>query len=64
MFSTLIGRDSDVKLTVYHRNVLGLDEFLGQTSIPLAGIENFDRAFTRYHFIFLVLFVFTVVQTH
>lgn len=64
MFSTLIGRDSDVKLTVYHRNVLGLDEFLGQTSIPLAGIENFDRAFTRYHFISLVLFVFIVVQTH
>ncbi|XP_042900047.1 rab11 family-interacting protein 2 isoform X1 [Parasteatoda tepidariorum] len=46
---TLIGRDSDVHLTVFHRNVLGLDEFLGQTSVSLQGIENFDRPFTRWY---------------
>ncbi|CAL1295560.1 unnamed protein product [Larinioides sclopetarius] len=46
---TLIGRDSDVHLTVYHRNILGLEEFLGQTSISLRGIENFDRPFTRWY---------------
>ncbi|GFW24428.1 c2 domain-containing protein [Trichonephila clavipes] len=44
---TLIGRDSDVSLTVYHRNILGLEEFLGQTSISLRGIESFDRPFTK-----------------
>ncbi|GIY06700.1 hypothetical protein CDAR_578052 [Caerostris darwini] len=46
---TLIGRDSDVTLTVYHRNILGLEEFLGQTSISLRGIENFDRPFTKWY---------------
>ncbi|XP_054718437.1 rab11 family-interacting protein 1-like [Uloborus diversus] len=46
---TLIGRDSDVVLTAFHRNVLGLDEFLGQTSISLRGIENFDRPFTKWY---------------
>lgn len=46
---TLLGRDSDVMLTVYHRNALGLDEFLGQTSISLQGIESFDRPFTKWY---------------
>ncbi|XP_035230395.1 rab11 family-interacting protein 2-like [Stegodyphus dumicola] len=46
---TLIGRDSDVILTVFHRNVLGLDEFLGQTAISLRGIESFDRPFTKWY---------------
>ncbi|KFM57666.1 Rab11 family-interacting protein 1, partial [Stegodyphus mimosarum] len=46
---TLIGRDSDVILTVFHRNVLGLDEFLGHTAISLRGIESFDRPFTKWY---------------
>ncbi|GFT91757.1 rab11 family-interacting protein 2 [Nephila pilipes] len=46
---TLIGRDSDVSLTVYHRNILGLEEFLGQTSVSLRGIESFDRPFTKWY---------------
>lgn len=46
---TLIGRDSDVILTVFHRNVLGLDEFLGQTHVSLEGVVNFDRPFTKWY---------------
>lgn len=46
---TLIGRDSDVYLTAFHRNALGLDEFLGQTAVSLTGIESFDRPFTRWY---------------
>ncbi|KAG8185831.1 hypothetical protein JTE90_024806 [Oedothorax gibbosus] len=46
---TLVGRDSDVVLTVFHRNVLGLEEFLGQAKVSLRGIENFDRPFTKWY---------------
>ncbi|XP_022235705.1 rab11 family-interacting protein 1-like, partial [Limulus polyphemus] len=33
---TITEKDNSVQLTVFHRNFLGLDEFLGQVFIPLA----------------------------
>ena len=34
---------ADIHLTVLHRNFLGVDEFLGQASLPLADFDVYER---------------------
>ncbi|KAF2369116.1 Rab-binding domain FIP-RBD [Trinorchestia longiramus] len=41
------GNTAAVQLTVYHRNALGMDEFLGQKSLPLAEFDVYERPRTR-----------------
>ncbi|XP_037078236.1 rab11 family-interacting protein 2-like, partial [Pollicipes pollicipes] len=42
------GNTARIQLTVLHRNVLGVDEFLGQTAIPLADYDVYERPRNRW----------------
>lgn len=44
-----IGNTASIVLTVLHRNNLGLDEFLGCTSIPLASFDVYERPKSRWY---------------
>jgi len=37
------GNTADISLTVLHRNFLGVDEFLGQVSLPLRDFDVYER---------------------
>ena len=37
-----------VILNVYHRNLLGLDEFLGNAALPLQQFQIYERPKSRY----------------
>ncbi|XP_018024791.1 rab11 family-interacting protein 1 isoform X2 [Hyalella azteca] len=41
------GNTAAVQLTVLHRNGLGLDEFLGQVSLPLSDFDVYERPRTK-----------------
>ncbi|XP_064082282.1 rab11 family-interacting protein 1-like isoform X2 [Macrobrachium nipponense] len=43
------GNTAVLQLTVYHRNGLGLDEFLGQMQIPLSDFDVYERPRNRWH---------------
>ncbi|XP_076028890.1 uncharacterized protein LOC143017835 [Oratosquilla oratoria] len=43
------GNTASVQLTVYHRNALGLDEFLGQIQLPLNEYDVYERPKNRWH---------------
>ena len=38
---------ADIHLTVLHRNFLGVDEFLGQASLPLSDFDVYERPKSR-----------------
>jgi len=38
----------NVKLGVFHRNLLGLDEFVGEVCIPLQELQIYARPTSRY----------------
>lgn len=42
------GNTAELVLSVLHRNFLGLDQFLGQTTIPLADIDVYERPKSKY----------------
>lgn len=42
------GNTAELVLSVLHRNFLGLDQFLGQTTIPLADIDVYERPKSMY----------------
>ena len=42
------GNRAEVTLTVYHRNFLGVDEFLGQMALPLRDMDTYQKQYTRY----------------
>ena len=42
------GNTAEIRLQVLHRNFLGVDEFLGQTSIPLADFDVYERPKNRW----------------
>ena len=44
----LHGNTADISLTVLHRNFLGVDEFLGQVSLPLAEFDVYERPKSRW----------------
>ena len=41
------GNTADIQLTVLHRNFLGVDEFLGQVSLPLRDFDVYERPKTK-----------------
>lgn len=43
------GNTASLKLTVFHRNALGLDEFLGQIELPLSEFDVYERPRNRWH---------------
>ncbi|XP_042876012.1 rab11 family-interacting protein 1-like isoform X2 [Penaeus japonicus] len=43
------GNTAALKLTVFHRNALGLDEFLGQIELPLSEFDVYERPRNRWH---------------
>ncbi|KAG5684100.1 hypothetical protein PVAND_013348 [Polypedilum vanderplanki] len=43
------GNRAELILTVLHRNGLGLDEFLGQITLPLNEMDHFDRPRSRWY---------------
>lgn len=43
------GNTASLNLTVYHRNALGLDEFLGQVQLPLSEFDVYERPRNRWH---------------
>ncbi|KAK8736815.1 hypothetical protein OTU49_004655 [Cherax quadricarinatus] len=43
------GNTAALSLTVYHRNALGLDEFLGQVQLPLSEFDVYERPRSRWH---------------
>lgn len=43
------GNTAEITLTVLHRNILGLDEFLGLVSIPLAEFDVYERPRNRWY---------------
>ncbi|XP_068207411.1 rab11 family-interacting protein 1 [Palaemon carinicauda] len=43
------GNTAFLQLTVYHRNGLGLDEFLGQVQVPLSEFDVYERPRNRWH---------------
>lgn len=43
------GNTASLNLTVYHRNALGLDEFLGQVQLPLSDFDVYERPRNRWH---------------
>lgn len=54
------GNTAQLILSVLHRNFLGLDHLLGQTVIPLAEIDVYERPKSKYVFIHIrkILFFF------
>lgn len=43
------GNRAELTLTVLHRNNFGLDEFLGQVTLPLNEMDQFERPKSRWH---------------
>jgi len=43
------GNTAEVSLTVLHRNLLGVDEFLGQVGMPLRDFDVYERPKTRWY---------------
>jgi len=43
------GNTAEVALTVFHRNFLGVDEFLGQLSLPLREFDVYERPRSKWH---------------
>jgi len=43
------GNTAEVTLTVFHRNFLGVDEFLGQVSLPLREFDVYERPRSKWH---------------
>lgn len=43
------GNTAEIVLTVLHRNFLGVDEFLGRISIPLADLDVYERPRNRWY---------------
>lgn len=43
------GNTAALSLTVYHRNALGMDEFLGQMHMPLSEFDVYERPRNRWH---------------
>ena len=50
-FRLLADMDQNVCLNVYHRNLLGLDEFLGNVTLPLKQFQIYERPKNRYDLI-------------
>ena len=42
------GNTADINLTVLHRNFLGVDEFLGQVSLPLRDFDVYERPKSKW----------------
>jgi len=47
--SPLGGKSSLIKLKVYHRNLMGRDDFLGQVSVDFQEFKVHDRPKARYY---------------
>ncbi|KAF0311617.1 Rab11 family-interacting protein 1 [Amphibalanus amphitrite] len=43
------GNTAEIKLTVLHRNFLGVDEFLGQTSVALSDHDAYETPRSRWY---------------
>ncbi|VVC38065.1 Rab-binding domain FIP-RBD,C2 domain [Cinara cedri] len=43
------GNTAELILSILHRNFLGLDQFLGQVSIPLADIDVYERPKSKWY---------------
>lgn len=43
------GNTAEIVLTAYHRNFLGVDEFLGRTVIPLNTLDFYERPKNRWY---------------
>jgi len=43
------GNTAEVNLTLLHRNLMGVDEFLGQVSLPLKDFDVYERPKTRWY---------------
>jgi len=43
------GNTAEITLTAFHRNFLGVDEFLGTVSIPLAEFDVYERPRNRWY---------------
>jgi len=43
------GNTAELSLTVLHRNFLGVDEFLGQISLPLKEFDVYERPKSRLY---------------
>jgi Rab11 family-interacting protein 1/2/5 len=43
------GNTAEISLTVLHRNFLGVDEFLGQISLPLKDFDVYERPKSSWH---------------
>uniref|UniRef100_A0A2S2QNM3 Rab11 family-interacting protein 1 n=1 Tax=Sipha flava TaxID=143950 RepID=A0A2S2QNM3_9HEMI len=43
------GNTAELVLSVLHRNFLGIDQFLGQTTIPLADIDVYERPKSKWY---------------
>lgn len=43
------GNTAEISLTVMHRNFLGVDEFLGQISLPLKDFDVYERPKTKWY---------------
>lgn len=56
------GNTAELVLSVLHRNFLGLDQFLGQTAIPLAEIDVYERPKSKYVYTQIKYIFFTSWQ--
>lgn len=43
------GNTAEIGLTVLHRNLLGVDEFLGQVTLPLKDFDVYERPKTKWY---------------
>ncbi|KAK7069217.1 hypothetical protein SK128_011836 [Halocaridina rubra] len=43
------GNTANLQLTVFHKNGLGIDEFLGQVQVPLAEFDVYERPRNTWH---------------
>jgi len=43
------GNTAEISLTVFHRNFLGVDEFLGQISLPLRDFDVYERPKSKWY---------------
>lgn len=54
------GNSAELVLSILHTNFIGLDQFLGQTVIPLADIDVYERPKSKYVQIIIILYYFNM----
>lgn len=52
------GNTAEVVLTAFHRNFLGVDEFLGMINVPLSSFDVYERPKNRWFATLIFNFVF------